>query len=189
MSSLTSSDFVKALSENSLKTCEATFPFYSHDQDVEMQMEFIDAYFESTGEELAKLEAALEANDTQTVYIKSHSIKGAARYVGALKVCSQFLWVFHCNVFSVVFDGFQRTRQIETLLLFSVTREANFHCLCFSGILKPLSIIWAFPTVALHLFSVISLEDPERHVPLWHFHDQNFPSAPPSQFQVFHPTI
>lgn len=51
-----------------------------------MQVEFIDAYFESTEEELAKLEAALAANDTQAVYIKSHSIKGAARYVGALKV-------------------------------------------------------------------------------------------------------
>ncbi|MCL4419793.1 Hpt domain-containing protein [Patescibacteria group bacterium] len=55
-----------------------------------MQIEFIDAYFESTEEELAKLEAALAANDIQTVYIKSHSIKGAARYVGALKVSSIF---------------------------------------------------------------------------------------------------
>jgi HPt (histidine-containing phosphotransfer) domain-containing protein len=51
-----------------------------------MQVDFIDAYFESTEEELVKLEAALESNDTQTVYIKSHSIKGAARYVGAIKV-------------------------------------------------------------------------------------------------------
>ena len=51
-----------------------------------MQLEFLDAYFESIDEELEKLTNALAVDDIQTAYIKSHSIKGAARYVGALKV-------------------------------------------------------------------------------------------------------
>eukprot|EP01127_Copromyxa_protea_P020681 TRINITY_DN6939_c0_g1_i2.p1 TRINITY_DN6939_c0_g1~~TRINITY_DN6939_c0_g1_i2.p1 ORF type:complete len:152 (-),score=25.98 TRINITY_DN6939_c0_g1_i2:53-508(-) len=65
---------------NVLRFCETSIRDLTQD-DTEMQVEFIDAYFESTEEELAKLEAALAANDTQNAYIKSHSIKGAARYV------------------------------------------------------------------------------------------------------------
>eukprot|EP01126_Amoeba_proteus_P042578 TRINITY_DN4631_c0_g2_i2.p1 TRINITY_DN4631_c0_g2~~TRINITY_DN4631_c0_g2_i2.p1 ORF type:complete len:163 (-),score=22.67 TRINITY_DN4631_c0_g2_i2:217-705(-) len=51
-----------------------------------LESEFITEYIQATNEELEKLEKAIEEEDATMAEIKSHSIKGSARYVCAEKV-------------------------------------------------------------------------------------------------------
>ena len=55
-----------------------------------MELEMIETFIESTGDEWRKFETALAANVAKDAEIYAHSIKGAAKYTGAKKVIDSF---------------------------------------------------------------------------------------------------
>eukprot|EP01125_Pyxidicula_operculata_P008278 TRINITY_DN2793_c0_g1_i1.p1 TRINITY_DN2793_c0_g1~~TRINITY_DN2793_c0_g1_i1.p1 ORF type:complete len:102 (+),score=21.36 TRINITY_DN2793_c0_g1_i1:349-654(+) len=54
-----------------------------------LEIELIDTFVDSTKGELEKLESAILANDSKHSEIYAHSIKGASKYVGAMKVAAR----------------------------------------------------------------------------------------------------
>src|SRR4051812_40235609 len=57
-----------------------------------MELEMLETFIESTGDEWRKFETALAANNAKDAEIYAHSIKGAAKYTGAKKVVLFFLF-------------------------------------------------------------------------------------------------
>jgi hypothetical protein len=64
------------------------------ESDVGMEIDTIDAYLESSQQELSKLKDALSQSKAKEAEIAAHSLKGASKYVAATRVCVVSLFVF-----------------------------------------------------------------------------------------------
>jgi len=59
------------------------------DGNSELELDIMNTFFDSTEKELKKLLLGLENNDPTDSELYSHSIKGAAKYIGALKIAER----------------------------------------------------------------------------------------------------
>eukprot|EP01124_Arcella_intermedia_P020822 TRINITY_DN28352_c0_g1_i1.p1 TRINITY_DN28352_c0_g1~~TRINITY_DN28352_c0_g1_i1.p1 ORF type:complete len:140 (-),score=35.86 TRINITY_DN28352_c0_g1_i1:103-522(-) len=85
-------DALDDLFPNKLRFDKAAFKEIT-EGDAEMEYDMLDTYFESTKEELEKLKSAMATKHAAHLEIYAHSIKGAAKYVGAAKVAERALQI------------------------------------------------------------------------------------------------